>query len=217
MQVVGPRCQWPALTLLLPNDTQGYEALQSEYLSTYTKKSDTVDPDLAELFAMPILQSGGVYDLDVMSMKPCVVVVVVARAASHGTPPVTRLVPSPSRHRHVCRSPTGTVETDVMLFTVGARYQSMGSMVGRTYLFNPSPTQEEAYEFMCDVQHDVVDNLKAGEKISTVIAAVVDRASKRKGGFFSYLSKDFGQGIGFTLESSTRLVASNDTVIRCVL
>merc|ERR1719162_1422336 len=56
--------------------------------------------------------------------------------------------------------------------SLGARYKSYCSNVGRTYIINPSKGQEKTYKLLLELQQAAIDVMKPGTKLSAVMTAV---------------------------------------------
>ena len=56
--------------------------------------------------------------------------------------------------------------------SLGARYKSYCSNVGRTYIINPSKGQEKTYKLLLELQQAALDVIRPGAKLSAVMTAV---------------------------------------------
>jgi len=66
--------------------------------------------------------------------------------------------------------------------SLGARFKSYCSNVGRTLLINPSKEQEKNYKLLSELQIEAIDALKVGEKLSAVHAAVLSKLRNKASG-----------------------------------
>lgn len=63
---------------------------------------------------------------------------------------------------------------DVILVSVGSRYQMYCSNLSRTYLVDPNKTQEAQYKALLEAQTAAINALKPGKPMSDAYSAVVD-------------------------------------------
>ena len=62
---------------------------------------------------------------------------------------------------------------DVILVSLGSRYQMYCSNVSRTYLVDPSKTQEAQYKTLLEAQAAAINALKPGKPMSDAYSAAV--------------------------------------------
>jgi len=90
--------------------------------------------------------------------------------------------------------------------SVGARYKSYCSNVGRTYIINPSKEQERNYKLLLELQQEAIDALKVDAKLSAVHAAVQTRLRNKGQGLEANLTRDCGFALGLEFREPTLLL-----------
>jgi len=104
----------------------------------------------------------------------------------------------------------------VIVVSIGTRYSSYCSNIGRTYIINPTKKQEEEYAALLAAQEALISGLVDG----AVIANVVDKAikvlkSKGQEHLVEKLTKNLGFGMGLEFRESANVLASkNEGVVR---
>ena len=92
-------------------------------------------------------------------------------------------------------SSTGThLGAGAITCSLGARYKSYCSNVGRTYLINPTKSQEKTYKLLLELQGEAIAALKSGAKLSSVMTAVVNRVKSKAPHLEKHLTKNCGFG-----------------------
>ncbi|ORX99261.1 SPT16-domain-containing protein [Basidiobolus meristosporus CBS 931.73] len=77
--------------------------------------------------------------------------------------------------------------------SLGIRYKSYCSNIGRTFLIDPNKTQEKNYEFLLDLQRRVMDSIKDGVKLKDVYLKAVSYIKSKR----PELEKHFVKNCGF--------------------
>ena len=88
------------------------------------------------------------------------------RVAPSNPNPNPNPTPSPTLNPNPDPNP-GTITC-----SLGARYKSYCSNVGRTYIINPSKGQEKTYKLLLELQQAALDVIRPGAKLSAVMTAV---------------------------------------------
>lgn len=100
----------------------------------------------------------------------------------------------------------------VIICSMGLRYKSYCSNVGRTYLIDPSQDQSDNYDFLIKLQQKVLDSMKPGAVLKDVYQAAVKFVDEQKPALASHLVKNFGCGIGIDFrDTSLTINAKNET------
>lgn len=76
--------------------------------------------------------------------------------------------------------------------SLGARYKSYCSNIVRTLLVNPTDEVQSNYNFLLNIEEEVMKTLVAGAKLSAVYEAGVALAKKEKPALVDNLTKSFG-------------------------
>ena len=71
------------------------------------------------------------------------------------------------------QSSDGELKYDVILLSVGSRYKMYCSNISRTYMVDPTKTQEAEYKALLDAQSAAIIALKPGKPMSDAYNAVV--------------------------------------------
>lgn len=99
----------------------------------------------------------------------------------------------------------------VILCSLGARYKSYCSNVGRTYLVDPSKSQEQNYQFLLDVQHKVLDSMRDGVKFRDIYAKALAFVRNKRPELEKNFVKTLGFGIGIEFRESNYVINSKNT------
>lgn len=83
-----------------------------------------------------------------------------------------------------------------ILCSLGARYKSYCSNISRTLLVNPSEKVQENYNFLLNLQEEVLKTLVSGVKLSKVYEAGIAFAKKENPDLVDNLTKVFGFAMG---------------------
>jgi len=84
-----------------------------------------------------------------------------------------------------------------IICSLGVRYRSYCSNIGRTFLIDPNKQQEKNYTFLLDVQRKILDAMKEGTKIKDVYARAMDFIRNKR----PELEKKFVKNLGFGVSS----------------
>lgn len=84
-----------------------------------------------------------------------------------------------------------------ILCSIGARYKSYCSSIGRTYLVNPEKEKEENYKFLTELQGHVLSVLKPGVPCNEIYAKAVAYIDKKKPELKDHFVKNCGFSVGF--------------------
>lgn len=76
--------------------------------------------------------------------------------------------------------------------SLGARYKSYCSNIVRTLLVNPTDEIQSNYNFLLNVEEEVMKKLVSGAKLSVVYEAGLELAKKEKPNLVDNLTKSFG-------------------------
>ena len=102
----------------------------------------------------------------------------------------------------------------VILCSMGLRYRSYCSNVGRTYLIDPTKEQSDNYDFLLKLQQRVFDGLKPGATLKSVYQAAVKFVEQQKPALVQHLVKNLGCGIGIDFrDTSLAMSGKNETQI----
>ncbi|XP_043281320.1 FACT complex subunit spt16 isoform X2 [Venturia canescens] len=94
----------------------------------------------------------------------------------------------------------------VIVCSLGARYKSYCSNIVRTLMVNPTKVIEDNYNFLLNVEEEILKKLTAGTKISAVYEAGVKYVKTEKPSMIDHLTKNFGFAMGIEFRESSLLV-----------
>lgn len=94
----------------------------------------------------------------------------------------------------------------VIVTFLGLRYKSYCSNIGRTYLIDPTKTQEQNYTFVVALQKKVMETITNGVKARDVYKAAQDFIKEKNPKLLPYFLKNVGWGIGIEFRDATLLL-----------
>ncbi|MFH4974936.1 hypothetical protein AB6A40_001645 [Gnathostoma spinigerum] len=93
-------------------------------------------------------------------------------------------------------------------YSLGARYQSYCSNIGRTLMVDPSKELEENYEILLVVENAVIEALKPGKKLCDAYTAGIEALKEKKASLVDNLVKNnFGFLSGLEFRESSMLIS----------
>lgn len=103
----------------------------------------------------------------------------------------------------------------VILCSLGLRYKSYCSNLGRTYLIDPTESQSKYYDFLILLQKRVFESVKDGVIIKDLYTQTVDLIKEKYPELESKFPKNIGSGIGIDFrDTSLILNAKNGRVLK---
>lgn len=107
------------------------------------------------------------------------------------------------------------LEPGVILSSIGLRYKSYCSNIGRTYLIDPTKQQEDNYALLVGVQQRALTAIKDGASCKDVYNAALEYIREKNPDMEKHFVKNVGWGIGIDFRDTTLLLnAKNDHVLR---
>ncbi|XP_076248178.1 SPT16 homolog, facilitates chromatin remodeling subunit dre4 isoform X1 [Calliopsis andreniformis] len=103
-------------------------------------------------------------------------------------------------------SDKNTLHFGVIVCSLGARYKSYCSNIVRTLLVNPTKTIEDNYNFLLQLEEEILKKLVAGVKISEVYETGVKYVKDEKPNMLDHLTKNFGFAMGIEFRESSLLI-----------
>lgn len=91
--------------------------------------------------------------------------------------------------------------------SLGARYKQYCSNIVRTLLVNPTETVQDNYNFLLNLQEELLKLLVAGKKLSEIYEAGLAFAKKEKPSLTDSLTKIFGSAMGIEFRESSLLIS----------
>lgn len=109
-------------------------------------------------------------------------------------------------------SDKNTLHFGAIICSLGARYKSYCSNIVRTLLVNPSEPIQNYYNFLLNVEEEVLKTLQAGTKLSDVFDAGYNYVKKEKPELIDNLTKTFGFAMGIEFKENSLVIGPKATV-----
>ncbi|XP_055909921.1 FACT complex subunit spt16 isoform X1 [Eupeodes corollae] len=90
--------------------------------------------------------------------------------------------------------------------SLGARYKSYCSNISRTLLVNPTEKTQEHYNFLVNVQEEILKNLKPGAKLNQIFDTTIEFVKKEKPKLLDNLTKTFGFAMGIEFRENSIII-----------
>ncbi|KAI8126369.1 FACT complex subunit spt16 [Lucilia cuprina] len=90
--------------------------------------------------------------------------------------------------------------------SLGARYKSYCSNISRTFLVNPTEEMQENYNFLVNVQEEILKMLKPGAKLSEIYQHAADYVKKEKPKLLDSVTKNFGFAMGIEFRENSIII-----------
>ncbi|UYV66616.1 SUPT16H, partial [Cordylochernes scorpioides] len=94
----------------------------------------------------------------------------------------------------------------------GARYKSYCSNLVRTLLVNPTKEQQNLYDFLLELEEEVLRRLQDGIKLCDVYNAAVAYVEKKHKELVDKMTKNLGFAMGIEFRESSLLITSKSSV-----
>eukprot|EP00033_Pygsuia_biforma_P003361 GCRY01003682.1.p1 GENE.GCRY01003682.1~~GCRY01003682.1.p1 ORF type:complete len:1036 (-),score=365.94 GCRY01003682.1:286-3393(-) len=103
----------------------------------------------------------------------------------------------------------------IVLCSMGCRYNSFCSNIGRTLLFNPTEEQEKNYEVLLKAHAALLEGLKPGATLAAAYAAALAAVERKKPALAPHFFKNCGFGMGIEFkETGLNITAKNEAMVR---
>ncbi|XP_057320695.1 FACT complex subunit spt16 isoform X1 [Microplitis mediator] len=96
----------------------------------------------------------------------------------------------------------------VIICSLGARYKSYCSNIVRTLLVNPTSAIEENYNFLLQLQEEIMKKMTPNTKISAVYEAGIAFVKQEKSSMLEHLTKNFGFAMGIEFRESSLMIGA---------
>ncbi|XP_017471590.1 PREDICTED: FACT complex subunit spt16 isoform X1 [Rhagoletis zephyria] len=90
--------------------------------------------------------------------------------------------------------------------SLGARYKFYCSNISRTFLVNPTDTMQENYNFLVNVQEEILKLLKPGAKLNEIYDTTVEYIKKEKPKLYDNFTKTFGFAMGIEFRENSIVI-----------
>ncbi|XP_013114193.1 FACT complex subunit spt16 isoform X1 [Stomoxys calcitrans] len=95
--------------------------------------------------------------------------------------------------------------------SLGARYKSYCSNISRTFLVNPSQEIQDNYNFLVNVQEEILKLLKPGAKLNDIYDHAVEYVKKEKPKLLDNFTKNFGFAMGIEFRENSIIIGPKCT------
>lgn len=110
-------------------------------------------------------------------------------------------------------SDKNTLHFGAIICCLGARYKSYCSNIVRTLLVNPSEEVQNNYNFLINLEEEVLKKLTAGIKLCEVYETGIEYVKKEKANLLENLTKNFGFAMGIEFKESSLMISQKTTAI----
>ncbi|XP_041977304.1 FACT complex subunit spt16 isoform X2 [Aricia agestis] len=100
-----------------------------------------------------------------------------------------------------------------IICSLGARYKSYCSNIVRTLLVNPTDEVQSNYNFLLNLEEEVMKRLVSGAKLSAVYEAGLELAKKEKPDLVENLTKTFGFAMGIEFRESSIVIGPKTSIV----
>lgn len=94
----------------------------------------------------------------------------------------------------------------IILSSFGIRYKTYNSLIGRTYLVDPSKSQEANYSLLLNVHDAVMKEIRDGVLAKDLYNKALNLVKSKKPELENHLTKNVGAGIGIELRDSNMVL-----------
>lgn len=94
----------------------------------------------------------------------------------------------------------------IILSSFGIRYKTYNSLIGRTYLVDPSKAQEANYSLLLNVHEAVMKEIRDGVVAKDLYNKALSLVKSKKPELENHLTKNVGSGIGIELRDSNMVL-----------
>ncbi|KAJ1918246.1 FACT complex subunit spt16 [Mycoemilia scoparia] len=98
-----------------------------------------------------------------------------------------------------------------ILCSLGVRYKSYCSNIGRTFMISPTKAQEKNYQFLLDLQKHVLGLLKPGTPFSAIHPSALAYIREKRPDLEKNFVKNCGFAMGMEFRDSTRVLSQKST------
>lgn len=110
-------------------------------------------------------------------------------------------------------SDKNTLHFGAIICSFGARYKSYCSNLVRTLLVNPTDQIQTNYNFLLNLEEEVLKKLQAGIKLSEVYESGHDYVKKEKPNLLDNLTKSFGFAMGIEFRESSLIIGPKTSAV----
>ena len=109
------------------------------------------------------------------------------------------------------------MKQDIVICSIGIRYDNYCASLARTFFINPSIHQQKVYSVLTDIESEVIKRLVPGAVLGDVYDRAVALLNDRMPELVEHFTKECGVGIGLEFrESSLRIKSGNGETVKYV-
>lgn len=117
--------------------------------------------------------------------------------------------------RLTATSDDNNLQPGIIIAGFGVRYKTYSSLIARTYLVDPSKSQEENYSLLLAVREAVLQDVRDGSVARDLYNKAIGLVRAKKLDLESHFVKSVGAGVGIELRDSNMLLnAKNSRVLK---
>ncbi|KAK0174573.1 hypothetical protein PV327_010331 [Microctonus hyperodae] len=110
-------------------------------------------------------------------------------------------------------SDKNTLHFGVIICSLGARYKSYCSNIVRTLFVNPTNAIVDNYNFLLQLEEEILKKLVAGTKISAVYESGIKFVKQEKPSLIDHLTRNFGFAMGIEFKESSLVIGPKTNVL----
>lgn len=112
-------------------------------------------------------------------------------------------------------SSDANLKLDLIICSLGIRYDNYCASLARTFFVNPSIYQQKCYSILADIESEVIKCLIPGAVLGNVYDRAVALLNDRAPELIPHFTKECGVGIGLEFrESILRIKSGNPEVVK---
>ncbi|PYH33185.1 chromatin-remodeling protein SPT16 [Aspergillus neoniger CBS 115656] len=112
-------------------------------------------------------------------------------------------------------SDNNNLQPGIIIAGFGIRYKTYSSMIARTYLVDPTKTQEANYAFLLNVREAILKDVRDGAVAKDLYNKAMNMVRTKKPELESHFLKTVGAGIGIELRDANMVLnGKNDKVLK---
>ncbi|OJK03321.1 hypothetical protein ASPACDRAFT_76395 [Aspergillus aculeatus ATCC 16872] len=117
--------------------------------------------------------------------------------------------------RLTASSDNNNLQPGIIVAGFGIRYRTYSSLIARTYLVDPSKSQEANYAFLLNVHDAVVKDIREGAVAKDLYHKAISLVRAKKPELETHFVKSVGAGVGIELRDSNMLLnGKNDKILK---
>lgn len=103
------------------------------------------------------------------------------------------------------------LKQDIIICSIGIRYDNYCASLARTFFINPSIHQQKCYSVLTDIESEVIKRLVPGAVLGNVYDRALALLNDRAPELVEYFTKECGVGIGLEFRESAYRIKSGNT------